>query len=53
MSPFGEELTPLTMPDKLLSVSYCGWPVKTYSEGFSDQRSKSGVVATGSSVYVI
>jgi len=52
VGPFGKELAPFTMTDQLLSVSYCGWPVKTSSESFSDQCFRGGVVATGSSVYV-
>jgi len=53
VSPFGKELAPFTMTDQLLSVSDCGWPVKTYSESLSDQCSRGGVVAKGPSVYVI
>ena len=53
VGPFGEELTSFAMLDQFLGVGDCGWPVKTYSEGLSDQCYRGGVVATGSSMYVI
>jgi len=32
----GEELASFAMPDQLLGVGDCSWPVKTYSEGLPD-----------------
>jgi len=53
MDPLGEELTSFAMPDQFLGIGDCGWPVKAYSEGLSNQCSRGGVVAAGSSMYVI
>jgi len=53
VGPLGEELASFSMPDQFLGVGDCGWPVKTCSEGLSDQCSRGGVVATGSSMYVV
>jgi hypothetical protein len=40
------------MPNQFFCVADRGWPVKTCSESLSDQRSRCGVIAAGSSVYV-
>jgi len=53
VDPLGEELAPFTMPDQLLGVGDCGWPVKIFSESLSDQRSRSSMIAIGPSVYVV
>jgi hypothetical protein len=53
VDPFGKELAPFAMPEELLGVGDCGWPIKTYSDSLSDQCPRGGVVATGPRVYVI
>jgi len=52
VGPLGEELAALAMPDQFLGVGDCGWPIETCSESLSDQCSRGGVVAAGSSMYV-
>jgi hypothetical protein len=41
------------MSDQLFCVGDRGWPVKTCSESFPDQRSGGSMVAAGSGMYVV
>jgi len=53
VGPFSEELTSLAVWDQFFGVVDRGWPVKTCSESFPDQRSGGSVVAAGSGMYVV
>jgi hypothetical protein len=53
VNPFGEELATFTMLYQLFGVGYSGWPIKPYSKSLSDQRSRSYMIATGTSVYFV
>jgi hypothetical protein len=51
MNSFGEKLTIGTVSNKLLCISYCAWPVKTYMERFTDQCPRCGMITTGARMY--
>ena len=53
VGPFGKELASFAMSDEFLGVNDCSWPIKTCSKSLSDQCSRGGMVAAGSSMYVI
>jgi hypothetical protein len=48
---FLRKLTIGAMSNKLLYVCYNIWPIKTYTECFTDQCPRCGMVTTGARMY--
>jgi hypothetical protein len=51
VNSFGEKLTVGAVSNKLLYISYCGWPVKTYAERFTNQCPRCSMITTGARMY--
>jgi hypothetical protein len=51
VNSFGEKLTIGAVSNKLLCIIYCGWPVKTCMERFTDQCPICGMITTGARMY--
>jgi hypothetical protein len=47
-----EKLAVGAVSNKLLCISYCGWPVKTCSKRFTNQCPRCGVITTGARMYL-
>jgi hypothetical protein len=52
MNSLGEKLTVGAVSNKLLCISYCGWPVKTCSKGFTNQCPRCSVITAGARMYL-
>jgi hypothetical protein len=51
MNSFGEKLTVGAVSNKLLCISYCGWPVTTCVKRFTYQCLRCGMITTGARMY--
>jgi hypothetical protein len=51
MNSLGEKLTISAVSNKLLYISYCGWPVKTCAKRFTNQCPRCGVITIGARMY--
>jgi hypothetical protein len=51
VNSFREKLKNCVVSNKFLYISYCGWPVKTCTERFTDQCLRCGMITTGARMY--